>query len=170
MRRTILCTAPRKAASSTATTSRTATCRCTCSAASTFWRRGCGHRILMRAPARVEELAPTRGSYPRRMAGHPDHSAWRFGLLPGRDHGVVRGAGFGVRLRSGAQHAPGVEAVAGVAQVPASLRGDRQDIAPVPGVSVPDAGLLVPQEAGDRQGGVVEEGGQPALRGHQSAA
>ena len=26
---------------------------------------------------------------------------------------------------------------------------------------------VVPQEAGDRQGGVVEEGGQPALRGHQ---
>ena len=48
-------------------------------------------------------------------------------------------------------------------------RGHGPGIAAVPGLPLPHARVLEPHAPGGGQGGMVEEGSQPALRGHQPA-
>ena len=121
-------------------------------------RRGRGQRSGVEADRRAD---------PATLPGGANRGAGRLGLLPRRDHGLVRTQRRGLRLGAGAQRAPGQAHRQGPAQVPVPSRGHGPGIAAVSGLPLPHARFLEPNAPRGGQGGMVEEGGQPTLRGHQ---
>ena len=121
-------------------------------------RRGRGQRSGVEADRRAD---------PATLPGGANRGAGRLGLLPRRDHGLVRTQRRGLRLGAGAQRAPGQAHRQGAAQVPVPSRGHGPGIAAVSGLPLPHARFLEPNAPRGGQGGMVEQGGQPTLRGHQ---
>ncbi|CAB4244306.1 transposase [Methylacidimicrobium sp. AP8] len=106
---------------------------------------------------------PDRGTTPYPLARSPDRAPGRFGLLPGRDHGLVRSQSSRLPLRLGAQRAlvPDHSGVDGAS--PSSARVEWQAGPLLYRVCLPHLEQLVEGAPGGRQSRVPGKRGESAL-------